>query len=135
MALKFLAATLMPAIFLGCSPYSGNPDLKLARDFIDAYYVLADHRRALSLAQDNAKEQIEGEIKLLQDVPEDANVNAYRSRDVLFKLKQDSVEEARALYFFELTILVPGLEERKQIINITIDRKTMKVSYFGDVPI
>lgn len=133
MASKFLAAALIPAIFLGCSPYSGNPDRQLARDFIDAYYVLADHRRALDLTAGPAKQEIEREIKLLADVPQDANLNAYRSRDVLFELKRERVEPNEAVYFYELTILVPGIEGRKQLINITIDRKLMKVSTFGDV--
>lgn len=126
-------AALALALLAGCSPYSGNPDLKLARDFIDAYYVLADHRRALDLTEGPAKQEIEREIKLLADVPEDANLNAYRSRDVLFELKRERVEPDETVYFYELTILVPGVEARKQLINITIDRKLMKVSTFGDV--
>lgn len=130
---NFVMAALALALLAGCSPYSGNPDLKLARDFIDAYYVLADHRRALELADGLAKEEIEREIKLLTDVPEDANLNAYRSRDVLFELKRERVEPNEAVYFYELTILVPGIEGRKQLINITVDRRVMKVSTFGDV--
>jgi hypothetical protein len=130
---KFVTFLLVLAFLGGCSPYSGNPDLRLARDFIDAYYVLADHRRALAVSDGSAKQEIEREIKLLEDVPEDANLNAYRSRDVLFALKRERVEPAETVYFYELTILVPGLEKRKQLINITIDRKLMKVSSFGDI--
>ena len=108
-----------------------NPDLQLARHFIDAYYVFADQKKALTMATDQAAQQLTKEIELLQDVSD--RQDAYRSRDVLFELKKQFTENNTATFLFELTIKIPDLSDRKELINITVDRVAHKVKYFGTI--
>jgi len=114
---------------LSCQKYANNPDLKIARDFMDAYYVFADQQKALPMTIGLAKEKLEKEIELLKDVSD--HQDAYRSRDILFDLKKEVTNKDEAIYLFELTIKIPKLEDRKEMVNISIDRKAGKVKYFG----
>lgn len=109
----------------------GNPDLKLARDFIDAYYVFADQKQALNFATDQAAQQLTDEIELLKNVA--GRQDAYRSRDVLFELKKQFSENGTTTFLFELTLKIPDLADRKELINIMVDREAHKVKYFGTV--
>lgn len=124
-------AMLLVIICVACSKYSKDPDLKLARDFIDAYYVFANQQQALNLTTGSARQAIQKEIELLKDVPQ--RQESYRSRDVLFELKKKLTQKDEVAYLFELTILIPKMADRKELINITIDRKLNKIKYFGTV--
>lgn len=116
---------------VACNKYSRDPDLKLARDFIDAYYVFASQRKALPLTVGAAREEIEREMALLKDVPH--RQEAYRSRDVLFELKKRLNHADETIFLFELTIKISELGDRKEMIHISVDRKLGKVKYFGTV--
>lgn len=108
-----------------------NPDLKLARDFIDAYYVFADQRKALNFASDQAAQQLSDEIELLKNMA--GRQDAYRSRDVLFELKKQFSENSKTTFLFELTIKIPELSDRKELIHITVDQDAHKIKYFGTI--
>jgi hypothetical protein len=108
-----------------------NPDLKLARNFIDAYYVFADQKKALNFVTDQAAQQLNDEIELLKTVT--GRQDAYRSRDVLFELKKQLSENNTTIFLFELTIKIPELSDRKELINIMVDHDAHKIKYFGTV--
>lgn len=114
-----------------CSKYSNDPHLSRARDFIDAYYVMADQTLALNITSGMAHDKIQSEVELLKNVT--MKQDAYRSRDVLFELKRSQDQGNSIAYFYELTIKVPGMDDQKRLVNIMIDKKTMKVSYFAEV--
>lgn len=115
--------------FLACSPYYGNPNLTLARDFIDAYYVMADQEKALAFTTGQAAEAIENEILLLKNVAN--RTEAYRSRDVEFELKKEMTGPSEVIYFYELTLNIPNLGERKEAITLILDTEKNKIKFFG----
>lgn len=115
--------------FLTCSPYYGNPNLTLARDFIDAYYVMADQEKALAFTTGQAAEAIENEILLLKNVAN--RTEAYRSRDVEFELKKEMTGPSEVIYFYELTLNIPNLGERKEAITLILDTEKNKIKFFG----
>lgn len=126
--LPFLVAIVM--IFaLACSQYSRDPNLKLARDFIDAYYVFADQNKTLQFVSGAAEEAVQKEIKLLKDVSN--RQDSYRSRDITFELKQTLQEADAIVYLFELTIKIPQLGDKKEMVHIAVDTKMHKVKFFG----
>lgn len=131
---RFAAKIFVFAVFLGCAlsciPSGKDAHLKLAQDFMDAYYVFANQQQALSLATAQAQEKISSEIRLLKGVVE--RQEDYRSRDVLFDLKQEKRDEREVNYFFELTIIVPQIGEQKRNVHLSIDRRLNKVKYFGE---
>lgn len=116
---------------IGCNKYSDNPDLKLARDFIDSYYVFANQQMALDLTVGLARDELNKEMELLKNVS--SRQEAYRSRDVLFELKKEMKSKNETIFLFELTLIIPDMEDQKQMINIIIDRDQGKVKYFGNV--
>jgi hypothetical protein len=121
---------LIFSLFLfACSPYRGNPNLSLARDFIDAYYVMADQQKALALTTGQATEIIENEILLLKNVVNRAE--AYRSRDVEFALKKEMTSPGEVIYFYELTLNIPNWGERKEAITLILDTEKNKIRFFG----
>lgn len=130
--IKYISFLFLVFIFVsGCSKYSNNPDLKLARDFIDAYYVFADQQKALGFTMGLAQNELQKELELLKDVP--ARQQAYRSRDVLFEMKKEVKSNDETIFLFELTLIIPEMEDQKRMINIIIDRQAGKVKYFGAV--
>lgn len=129
--MKKIFICLSLVVFLTGLSCQSNLDLKLARDFIDAYYVFADQKKALTMATDQAEQQLRNEIELLKNVM--GRQDAYRSRDVLFELKKQFTENNTSTFLFELTIKIPDLKDRKELITITVDRDTNKVKYFGTV--
>jgi hypothetical protein len=122
-------AILILFIFIACSPYSGNPELTLARDFIDAYYVFANQEKAIKLTSGMAKDKIQKEIDLLKGYT--GRQNAYRSRDILFELKKEVKDAESIMFIYEITVKIPELEDRKEIVNIKVDSKLAKVTYFS----
>ena len=116
-------------VFAGaCNQYSSNPNLALARDFIDAYYVFADQEKALLLCTGHAAENLKSEIELLKNVSN--RQEAYRTRSITFELKQQLHQENTEMYLFELTIKLPQLGERKQLVNIGIDTASNMIKFF-----
>lgn len=120
---------ILSLCFFACSPYYGNPNLSLARDFIDAYYVMADQQKALALTTGQAAEAIENEILLLKNV--ENRVEAYRSRDVEFELKKEMTGPGEVIYFYELTLNIPNLGEKKETITLILDTEINRIKFFG----
>lgn len=114
-----------------CSKYHNNPDLRLARDFIDSYYVMADQKKALLLTTGQASDELKEEIKLTQGIPD--RQNAYRSRTVSFDLVKEIKTADEVVYLFKLTITVPDMDAQEQMIHIAIDRPAGKIKYFGSL--
>lgn len=110
---------------------TSDPDGQLARDFIDAYYVMADQQKALTLSSDRAQEALNKESELVKGVAN--REEAYKARDITFELKDSQKTEASADYFYELRIIQPELGDMKKLVHIAIDRKTHKVSAFSEV--
>ncbi|MCP5463908.1 MAG: hypothetical protein H7A33_02675 [Deltaproteobacteria bacterium] len=108
-----------------------SPQEKVALAFMDAYYVFANQNQALELSQGVAKEQLLQELELLKDVSGDPN--AYRSRDILFELKRSQIDQAVSFYFYELTIMIPDFEDRKETVTIMVDNKSNKVTSFTKI--
>jgi len=115
---KRFTLVLLSAIIifpLGCNKYSDNPDLRLARDFIDSYYVFANQQKSLGLTTGSARDEINKEIGLLKGVL--SRQDSYRSRDVLFELKKEMKSDNEAIFLFELTLIIPDIEDQKRMIN------------------
>ncbi len=119
------------ATFVACTQYSNNPELKLARDFIDAYYVFANQHQALPLTVGQASEELKKEIELTKDVTE--RQDSYRSRTVLFDLVKEMKTDDEALYLFKLTLKIPDVGDVEQMVNIAVDRRAHKIKYFGSL--
>lgn len=130
-AFLFLFLSLAPSGFFGCSKYSNDADLRLARDFIDAYYVEANQQKAMTLSNGHAAELLQREIELVKDV--ENRENSYRTRDVTFDLKKENKTAEEVDYFYELNIVVPDLGTVKKNVSIIIDRKNAKVKDFSTV--
>lgn len=109
---------------------SQDPDLKLARNFLDAYFVMADHDAALKISSGQALEQITKEQELLKGVSPNSNADSYRSRDITFKLDREAKDESEANFLYRLKIIVPGLDDQEKIVMITVDRLAHKVKAF-----
>lgn len=118
-------------VFPACSKYSNDPELSLARDFIDAYYVMADQQKAITLSTGSAKDKLESEINLLKDVT--TREDAYRSRDVMFELKRSQDRGREMVYFYELTIRIPDIGDQKRLVNLMVDKELKKITYFAEV--
>jgi len=116
------------SVSLACQKHS--PEYGVARRFIDAYYVMADHDAALLLADQAAKIKIESEKNLLANV--EARDSAYKSRDVEFTLLKQENSAGQSQLFFELTLHVAGLDPIKKNVFIVIDQKSERVIFFGD---
>lgn len=128
-----LFAVLLPYAFLAfsCNPYANDPDLKLARDFIDAYYVMADQNKALGLASTRAEESIKKELELVKGM--EGRERAYAARDIVFELKDSRVTADEADYFYELKIIQPEFGDTKKTVHLVIDRKVGKVKSFSEI--
>jgi hypothetical protein len=109
---------------------SQDPDLKLARHFLDAYFVMADHDAALKISSGQALEQLKKEQELLKGVSPNSNADAYRSRDITFKLDRETKNESEANFLYRLKIIVPDLEDQEKIVLITVDRQAHKIKAF-----
>jgi len=107
-----------------------DPDLKLARNFLDAYFVMADHDAALKISSGQALEQLKKEQELLKGVSPNSNADAYRSRDITFKLDRETKNESEANFLYRLKIIVPDLEDQEKIVLITVDRQAHKIKAF-----
>lgn len=129
---RFFLLILCPlTLFSACDKYAGDPDLKLARDFIDAYYVMADQAKALELSSQRAEEKLQEEMELVKGM--EGRARAYTARDVVFELKNQRKTDGEADYFYELKIIQPELGDMKKTVHIVIDRKTGKVKSFGEL--
>jgi len=126
--LVILILLVLPVSYCGGT---ADPDLRLARQFIDAYYVMADQNSAFGLSKGFAQAKIKKEISLLKEMK--GTQSAYRTRDILFKLLKEKKSKKEAMYFFELTIKIPGMEDSKRMVNVTIDRTEKRVKYFGEL--
>ena len=76
-----------------------------------------------------AKDKIQKEIDLLKGYT--GRQNAYRSRDILFELKKEVKDAESIMFIYEITVKIPELEDRKEIVNIKVDSKLAKVTYFS----
>lgn len=114
-----------------CNKYVNDPDLKLARDFIDAYYVMADQTKAMTLSSDRAEEALRKEAELVKGI--EGRERAYAARDVVFDLKDSRKTGDEADYFYELKIIQPELGDTKKTVHLVIDRKAGKVKSFGEI--
>lgn len=119
------------AVLGACSPYRGNPELTLARDFIDAYYVFANQHQALPLTVGQASDELKKEIELTKDLAN--RQDSYRSRTVLFDLVKEMKTDDEALYLFKLTLKIPDAGDVEQMVNIAVDRRAQKIKYFGSL--
>jgi hypothetical protein len=118
-------------VLVSSCKYWNDSDLRLARDFIDAYYVAADQKKALELASGRAAELLQKEIGLLQGV--DNREMAYKTRDVVFDLTKEDKTESEANFFYNLKIIQPDLADMTKRVHIVIDRKLKKVKDFKTV--
>lgn len=112
------------------SACSQDPNLQLSRDFLDAYFVMADHEAALKISSGQAMEQIQKEQELLKNISASSNADSYRSRDITFKLERQSQETGQINYLYRLKIIVPDLGTQEKLVMITVDTATHKVKAF-----
>lgn len=126
--MKSLALILLIVFCVTCASAKDQSELKLARDFVDAYYVFADQAKALQLSTGQAAHLLNEELNLLKTVG--SKEDAYRSRTVLFALKKQSILAQQALFLFELTIKIPNFQDRKELVMVSVDRKANKVKDF-----
>lgn len=116
--------------FASCK-YARDADLRLARDFIDAYYVEADQKQALALTSGRAEELIKKELELLEGVPD--REMSYKTRDVVFELTKEDKTAVEVNYFYNLKIIQPGVTDMQKRIHIVVDRAAGKVKDFRTI--
>lgn len=109
----------------------GSREYKVARQFMDAYYVMADQQVALPMVMDVAKLKIEQEIVLLGSIH--ANPEAYKARAIEFRQIKTVTTAVDDSFLFELTIHNPNDEPIKKNVVITVDKPTQKVKFFGEI--
>ena len=114
-----------------CDTYKDQPELKIAKDFVDAYFVFADQQKALKMSMGKATHLLDEELASLKMFG--SRANAYRSRDVLFTLKKEKLFADEAVFLFELDIVIPQLPKRKLLVTVTVDRRDLKVKDFKEV--
>jgi ribosomal 30S subunit maturation factor RimM len=113
---------------LSCNRYSNDADLRATRDFIDAYYVMADQKKALTLSEGRAEEELQKEVALLEGIED--REHAYKARDVTFTLQRESKTDAEADYFYKLKIIQPELGNMEKTIHLVVDRKNGRIKDF-----
>lgn len=113
----------------GCQQ-SQNPSLKTAKDFLDHYYIMANQTAALPLTVGQAKEKLQKELELVQNVNQQSN--AHRSRHVDFKLTKEGEKDGNTFFVFELTIKIPDLDTMKKSVFILVDPKQNKITQFSE---
>jgi len=113
---------------VSCDKYKDQPELKLARQFMDSYYVFANQREAIKFTSGLAQQNLKSEIELLTNVS--SHQDAYRSRDIYFELKKEKMEKTMAIFLFELQIKIPDVEEYTKHVTLVVDRKRLKVKDF-----
>lgn len=119
-------------LLLLCSQcIGGSREYKVARRFVDSYYVMADHQAALPMVVDVAKLKIEQEIALLGSI--DANPNAYKARAIEFRELKTMATDADESFLFELTIHNPNDVPNKINVVVTVDTWTQKIKFFGEI--
>lgn len=116
--------------FSSCK-YARDADLRLARDFIDAYYVEADQRGALTLTSGRAHELIKKELELLAGV--ENREMSYKTRDVVFKLTKEDKTDSEVNYFYNLKIIQPDVADMVKRVHIVVDRENSKVKDFRTI--
>ncbi len=121
----------MAAILFFVSCVGGSAEYKVTRDFIDAYYVMADQQAALAFTSDMAQDKLTREIELLEGVT--TRSESYRSRDVEFKKLKEQVSESETHFLYELTLHFPDVATHTRTVGITVDRATHKVKFFGEM--
>lgn len=124
---RLVTINLMVLLFWACSQ---EPSLKRARAFLDSYYVMANQAEALKMSSGLAASKIKKEIELLKTLSH--RHESYRARDVLFKLVRQRKKSGRVTFMYELTIKIPHLPDRKQLVSIIVDPTTDTVKYFGE---
>lgn len=116
--------------FSSCK-YARDADLRLARDFIDAYYVEADQREALKLTSGRAHELIKKELELLAGV--ENREMSYKTRDVVFELTKEDKTDSEVNYFYNLKIIQPDVADMVKRVHIVVDRENGKVKDFRTI--
>ena len=116
-------------LFTQCA--GGTPEYKVARQFIDSYYVMADQNAALNWTEDNAKLKIDQEIELLTGV--EGKQSAYKARDIEFQMLKEMPESEETNFLFELSIHIVNAELVKKNVAITVDKNSQKVKFFGEI--
>ncbi len=109
----------------------GSREYKVARQFVDAYYVMADHHAALPMVMDVAKLKIDSELALLGAA--NSNPDAYKSRAVEFREIKNISTALEDSFLFELTIHNPNDAPIKKNVVITVDKNTQKIKFFGEI--
>lgn len=123
-------------VILSASCIGGSQEYKLARNFIDAYYVMADLQNAKALTKDAASLKIDDQIKLTDELKPFASTygvkQGFRSRDIEFELKDEAQNGNETTLKFEFTIHHPNSADEKRNVYIKIDRVDGKVTLFGE---
>lgn len=121
---------LIALFFLLPIACAGDADQNVARQFLDQYYVMANQAESAKLTEGMASDFLKNEIDLLKSLPQQVEADAYRSRDITFKIEREQVSEDEAIYLYRLKIIVPNYGTQEKMVNITINRKTHKVKAF-----
>lgn len=129
MKVKKLGVLLV--FFVGC--YGGaTPSEKVARLFMDHYYVEASLEKAAQDSDSIAQDKVKKGIQLTDGKPFDRSAN---HPDVSYKLLESHVEGEEADYFFELVIKPPKSDTIRKKALLKIRRREnglWKVSQFTD---
>lgn len=120
---------LVILLIVSCS--SKSPEEKLVRNFLDEYYVMANLEKSLDLTVGQAEKELKKEIELVKGVSNQGM--AYKTRDIVFDLKKKLETKDDATFLYELTLYIPKIEERKQLVHIVVDKKLKKIKFFGNL--
>lgn len=125
---KFLASLVVPFAVVSCTQTSESE--KIARDFIQSYYVQMDLNHVLPYTEGLARDRIKSQIDLLGGQMPGA---AAQIPTVDYKLLSQSSEGSEAMsYIFLITPKVSDIGKRKVYVKLRQDGKNWKVSQYTE---
>ncbi len=125
---RFLLSLIVPFTLGACADPSQSE--KVAKAFIDAYYVRIDLHSAKELSQGLAKEKIDGQLALTQGQAPDQGANIPKVDAHLVSSGEASANEAS--YIFEVKPQVQDVGARKVFVKLRQENGQWKISQFTE---
>jgi hypothetical protein len=125
---RFLMSLMIPFTLGACN--KGPEPEKVAKAFIEAYYVKIDLKGAKELSQGLAADKIANQMSLIEGVAPDTGANIPTVDTHLASTGEVTAEEAT--YIFEVKPQVQDVGARKVFVKLRQENGQWKVSQFTE---
>ncbi|HCU24050.1 MAG TPA: hypothetical protein DF383_03455 [Deltaproteobacteria bacterium] len=127
---RFLLSLMIPFTVSACG--AGPESEKIAKQFMDAYYVKIDLEAAKKVSSGLAAEKLEKQLVLIQGLPPDQGKDLPK---VNFHLSSTGdATSTEASYIFEVDPHVQDVGKRKVFVKLRQEGGEWKVSQFSEQP-